>query len=119
MSSHCINPLHEHCHDWSREGIQLEQPVPMLCHDCAEPAHYDQAVETYVHDDLEAEGCFLIPERPEGATGCQAYQVATTLAEHEAQMPGCQDPDCEFHHPELVEWLAGLESPRTSPRVKP
>lgn len=25
-----------------------------------------------------------------------------TLASHEAEMPNCQDPDCEFHHP-LVE----------------
>lgn len=23
-----------------------------------------------------------------------------TLESHEAEMPNCQDPDCEFHHPD-------------------
>lgn len=26
-----------------------------------------------------------------------------TLAMHEIDMPDCDDPDCEFHHPELIE----------------
>ena len=26
-----------------------------------------------------------------------------TLAMHEIDMPDCSDPDCEFHHPELIE----------------
>lgn len=26
-----------------------------------------------------------------------------TLESHEAEMPNCQDPDCEFHHPEVLE----------------
>jgi len=26
-----------------------------------------------------------------------------TLEQHEVEMPNCQDPDCEFHHPEVRE----------------
>lgn len=25
-----------------------------------------------------------------------------TLETHEAEMPNCSDPDCEFHHPEVL-----------------
>jgi hypothetical protein len=27
-----------------------------------------------------------------------------TLESHEAEMPDCNDPDCEFHHPEVREY---------------
>jgi hypothetical protein len=26
-----------------------------------------------------------------------------TLESHEKEMPNCSDPDCEFHHPEVLE----------------
>lgn len=67
----CRNPEHDHTTPID-EATQrdLPQPVPMFCNDCARPTHYDEAVSTYVHDDPEAPGCFLIPVRPDGATNC-------------------------------------------------
>lgn len=49
--------------------VTLENPAPMVCHDCGQPSHYDRAIERYVHDDPDRT-CFLIRTRPEGATLC-------------------------------------------------
>lgn len=50
------------------------------------------------HDYIHAgEECFA---------GCPAWEGGPpkhTLQSHEAEMPNCTDPDCEFHHPEIRE----------------
>jgi hypothetical protein len=44
------------------DGEDLDQPVPMRCLHCDQPAHYDEKLRRYRHDDPQAPDCFLIRE---------------------------------------------------------
>lgn len=79
LQPRCVNPQHDHTTPVDRDGIDLPAPIRMLCNDCAKPTHYDSAVEQYVHDEDDARGCFLIPERPEGATPCTIDEYAALV----------------------------------------
>jgi hypothetical protein len=68
--SRCASAEHDHTTLIARDGSELVRPVPMVCTDCGRPTHYDSTIEQYVHDDVDAPGCFLIPERPADATTC-------------------------------------------------
>lgn len=92
----CANPHHDHfaepgdeVPDGSGGVTTLTARAPMVCHDCAKPLHYDTALDRYVHDDPEAT-CFLVPERPDGATPCTTPVL--TLPTDVAVVPTC--PRC-------------------------
>lgn len=93
--SRCTNPAHDHL-EWSGaevpahhapdnaipldgECVRLRTAAAMTCHDCGKPTHWDEGVQTYVHDDPEAE-CFLHgPPRYEAdATPCTPSLVDPT-----------------------------------------
>lgn len=54
----CGNENHEHLDEFDADGEPLECMVPMICHHCKRPAHYDSTVEDYAHDDDSS--CFLM-----------------------------------------------------------
>lgn len=63
----CVNPAHDHA---GVDDSGAATGEPMVCADCGAPTHYDYRVEAYVHDEPAAQPCFLIRERPTGATPC-------------------------------------------------
>jgi hypothetical protein len=63
----CINGSHDHFEQGevasSEVELSLVDPsaiVPMTCHDCGIPTHYDYGDETYHHNDPTAAPCFLV-----------------------------------------------------------
>jgi hypothetical protein len=56
----CHYPKHDHTTLQGPDGEQLPQPVAMRCQHCGQPAHYDQKIHQYRHDDPAAPDCFLI-----------------------------------------------------------
>ena len=67
--SACTSQTHDHTDTMGADGIETALH-PMTCHDCGLPTHYDSDTDNYVHDAMDAPGCFLIPERPADATSC-------------------------------------------------
>ncbi|GAA4201721.1 hypothetical protein [Actinocatenispora rupis] len=62
----CANPGHDHtAHDTTGTAID----GPHRCGHCGRPAHWDEQVDDYQHDDPTAPDCFLIRRLP-GATPC-------------------------------------------------
>jgi hypothetical protein len=62
VGSPCVNEEHDHLEpaDPDCTIATAETPmVPMVCHDCGVPTHYDTGVDDYRHDDPEAPACFL------------------------------------------------------------
>ena len=53
----CTVATHDHTTPVDRDGRDVDPPIPMLCNDCAQPTHYSEALEWYVHD--SAPECFL------------------------------------------------------------
>lgn len=78
MASDCQHPQHDHTYDYS-DGDVNRGVEPMLCQHCHLPAHYDYAIEQYVHDDSTAAPCFLIPSRHPQATPCASAETIRTL----------------------------------------
>lgn len=61
----CANDRHDHTEqpdDIAMVEMTEETLVPMICHDCGVPTHYDYGDEDYHHDDPETPPCFLIQE---------------------------------------------------------
>jgi len=64
--------------------------------------------ETFIPHSEDPED--LIHGQREDGTECggqgviQGQWVLHTLESHEREMPNCDDPDCEFHHPEVREF---------------
>ncbi len=56
----CHYAKHDHTTTQGPDGQELDPPVPMRCNDCGQPAHYDEKLEDYRHDDPAAPDCFLI-----------------------------------------------------------
>jgi hypothetical protein len=103
----CINPLHDHTTTVDRDGMNVDLPIPMLCNDCALPTHYDEAIEDYVHDDDEADACFLAGSRADydGASPC------FPLAPRVTTLGGL--PRILLDHRILVMMLPGFGDPNT------
>jgi hypothetical protein len=67
----CGNPLHDHTTDVDDGGVIVEARVAMLCNGCRLPAHWDEGVGDYRHDDPDPDAvCFLIQDNT-GGSPCQ------------------------------------------------
>jgi len=60
----CAYPKHDHTTTQGPDGADLDEPVAMRCGHCALPAHYDEKLGRYRHDDPAAPDCFLISRNP-------------------------------------------------------
>jgi hypothetical protein len=58
----CTYPLHDHTTTIGPDGEELGQSAPMRCEHCGQPAHHDDKLRRYRHDDPNAPDCFLIRE---------------------------------------------------------
>ena len=56
----CVNRWHDHTTIEDGEGGTLDEPIAMRCTDCGLPTHYDEAIDSFVHDDPDAPDCFLM-----------------------------------------------------------
>ncbi|WP_319461445.1 hypothetical protein [Micromonospora sp. RTP1Z1] len=56
----CAFPAHDHATYTGRDGEDLDVAAPMRCHHCGQPAHYDERLQDYRHDDPSTPDCFLI-----------------------------------------------------------
>ena len=56
----CRYPGHDHTTTQADDGSDLDTPVPMRCTHCGQPAHYDNKLGDYRHDNPAATDCFLI-----------------------------------------------------------
>lgn len=65
------------------------------CQETFVPAHEEDLVHGWSEDS----------QRQCGGVGVITgeYRPVHTLESHEREMPDCDDPDCEFHHPEVQE----------------
>jgi hypothetical protein len=60
----CAYPRHDHTTAQGSDGGELDEPVAMRCEHCGRPAHYDEKLQQYRHDDPAAPDCFLISRHP-------------------------------------------------------
>jgi len=60
----CAYPRHDHTTTQGPDGGDLDEPVAMFCEHCGQPAHYDEKLGRYRHDDPAAPDCFLISRDP-------------------------------------------------------
>jgi hypothetical protein len=60
----CAYPRHDHTTTQAADGGDLDEPVAMFCEHCGQPAHYDEKLRRYRHDDPAAPDCFLISRDP-------------------------------------------------------
>lgn len=60
----CRYPGHDHTTMVGRDGQDLATPIPMRCDHCGQPAHYDDKLGQYRHDNPAAADCFLISRTP-------------------------------------------------------
>lgn len=56
----CRFAAHDHTTSQGPDGADLNAAVPLRCRHCDQPAHYDQRLDDYRHDDPAAPDCFLI-----------------------------------------------------------
>jgi hypothetical protein len=89
-ASRCTNLRHDHTTTIDGHGGTLDQPVPMRCGGCGLPAHYDEAIAGYQHDDPAAPACFQVrhqddtnqcwlPIEPDLLTGAELRAAVTDL----------------------------------------
>ncbi len=60
----CAYPRHDHTTTQGPDGGDLDEPVAMFCEHCGQPAHYDEKLRRYRHDDPATPDCFLISRDP-------------------------------------------------------
>ncbi len=65
----CVNPQHDHTEPADPDDTNARL-VPMRCHHCTLPSHYDYGIEDYRHDDPDAPGCFLKPDNDPPGSEC-------------------------------------------------
>ncbi len=64
----CGNPLHDHTTDVDANGLTVQTLVAMRCNDCGLPAHWDEGIRDYRHDDPDPDTvCFLIQDNTGGS----------------------------------------------------
>ena len=56
----CRYPGHDHTTTVAGDGSDLDTAVAMRCPHCGQPAHYDDKLGDYRHDNPDAPDCFLI-----------------------------------------------------------
>lgn len=56
----CRYPGHDHTTTVADDGSDLDTAVAMRCSHCGQPAHYDDKLRDYRHDDPDTPDCFLI-----------------------------------------------------------
>ncbi len=61
----CPYPRHDHTTTQGPDGAELDEPIAMRCGHCGQPAHYDDKLSRYRHDDPAAPDCFLISRNPQ------------------------------------------------------
>lgn len=60
----CRYPGHDHTTTVAGDGSDLDTAVAMRCSHCGEPAHYDDKLRDYRHDNPDAPDCLLIRSTP-------------------------------------------------------